>query len=113
MSKTRRTVKSSAKPGTVGRSQIRAAARQIATETRDGRRPELPPSVEPPIEPLSERELEVLRLLASGRTSREISHELYVSYGTTMAHTANISRKLDAHNRAEMINSAKALGLLD
>jgi DNA-binding CsgD family transcriptional regulator len=76
-------------------------------------RPEPPPSVVPPIEPLSERELEVMRLLASGRTNREISHELYVSHGTTKAHTANIYRKLDAHNRAEMINRAKTLGLLD
>jgi ATP/maltotriose-dependent transcriptional regulator MalT len=83
------------------------------TESGDGGRPEPPPSVEPPIEPLSERELEVMRLLASGRTNREISHELYVSHGTVKAHAANIYRKLDAHNRAEMISRAKALGLLD
>lgn len=76
-------------------------------------RPELAPSVEPLDEPLSEREIEVMRLLASGRTNREISHELYISHGTAKAHAANIYRKLDVHNRAEMVNRAKALDLLD
>jgi DNA-binding CsgD family transcriptional regulator len=75
--------------------------------------PELSPSAKPLDEPLSEREIEVLRLLASGRTNREISHELYVSHGTVKAHAANIYRKLDVHNRAEMVNRAKALGFLD
>ena len=71
------------------------------------------PSVEPPAEPLSEREVEVMRLLASGKTNREIAHELYVSVGTVKAHTANIYRKLGAHNRAEMIGRARSLDLLD
>jgi DNA-binding CsgD family transcriptional regulator len=74
--------------------------------------PEPDAAVDLPVEPLSERELEVMRLLASGRTNREIAHELYVSHGTVKAHTANIYRKLGAHNRAEMISRARTLGLL-
>lgn len=69
-------------------------------------------AAEPPAEPLSEREVEVTRLLASGRTNREIAHELYVSHGTVKAHTASIYRKLGVHNRAEMIGRARALRLL-
>lgn len=83
-----------------------------SSESWDENRREISPSAEPLDEPLSEREIEVMRLLASGRTNREISHELYVSHGTVKAHAANIYRKLDVHNRAEMVNRAKALGLL-
>jgi DNA-binding CsgD family transcriptional regulator len=92
--------------------------REIAKEggadgpPQEGERREPAPPVEPPVEPLSEREVEVARLLASGRTNREIAHELYVSHGTVKAHTANIYRKLGAHNRAEMIGKARSLGLL-
>ncbi len=84
-----------------------------SSESRDEDRSELSPSTGPLDEPLTEREIEVMRLLASGRTNREISHELYVSHGTVKAHAANIYRKLDVHNRAEMINRAKTLDLLD
>ena len=81
-----------------------------AAERRDEERPPLP--AEALDDPLSERELEVMKLLASGRTNREISHELYVSHGTVKAHAANIYRKLGAHSRAEMISRARTLGLL-
>ena len=81
-----------------------------AAERRDEER--LPPPAEALDDPLSERELEVMKLLASGRTNREISHELYVSHGTVKAHAANIYRKLGAHSRAEMISRARTLGLL-
>jgi DNA-binding CsgD family transcriptional regulator len=83
------------------------------SEAGNEKLPKLSPSAKPLDEPLSEREIEVLRLLASGRTNREISHELYVSHGTVKAHAANIYRKLDVHNRAEMVNRAKALGFVD
>lgn len=84
-----------------------------ASETHDETAPEPTPSSEALEEPLSEREVEVMKLLASGRTNREIASELYVSNGTVKAHTANIYRKLDAHNRAEMMSKANALDLLD
>jgi ATP/maltotriose-dependent transcriptional regulator MalT len=63
-------------------------------------------------DPLSERELEVLRLLASGRTNSEVARDLFVSVGTVKSHTGNIYRKLDAKNRAEALTRARELELL-
>jgi DNA-binding CsgD family transcriptional regulator len=63
-------------------------------------------------DPLSERELEVLTLLASGRTNSEVAGDLFVSVGTVKSHTGNIYRKLDAKNRAEAIARARELELL-
>ena len=63
-------------------------------------------------EPLSERELEVLSLLASGRTNSEVARDLFVSVGTVKSHTGNIYRKLDAKNRAEAVSRAGDLNLL-
>lgn len=54
-------------------------------------------------DPLSVRELEVLGLLASGRTNSEIARDLFVSLGTVKSHTGNIYRKLGAKNRAEAV----------
>jgi ATP/maltotriose-dependent transcriptional regulator MalT len=64
------------------------------------------------VEPLSERELEVLTLLASGRSNREIARDLFVAVGTVKTHTNNIYRKLDARNRAEALARARSLKLL-
>jgi DNA-binding CsgD family transcriptional regulator len=63
-------------------------------------------------DPLSERELEVLRLLASGKTNSEAARDLFVSVGTVKSHTGNIYRKLGARNRAEALARARGLGLL-
>jgi ATP/maltotriose-dependent transcriptional regulator MalT len=63
-------------------------------------------------EPLSEREIEVLILLASGRTNSEVARDLFVSVGTVKSHTGNIYRKLDARNRAEALARARELRLL-
>src|SRR5215210_273568 len=63
-------------------------------------------------EDLSERELEVLALLASGRTNSEIARDLYVAVGTIKAHVNNIYRKLGARNRAEVLARARDLELL-
>jgi LuxR family maltose regulon positive regulatory protein len=64
------------------------------------------------IEPLTGRELEVLRLIALGRTNQEIARQLIVSPGTVKAHTASIYRKLDVANRTEAVACARQLGLL-
>jgi DNA-binding CsgD family transcriptional regulator len=64
------------------------------------------------VEPLSERELEVLSLLASGRTNSEVARDLFVSVGTVKSHTGNIYRKLDARNRAEALARARELKVL-
>jgi DNA-binding CsgD family transcriptional regulator len=65
-----------------------------------------------PEEPLSERELEVLALLASGRTNAEIARDLFVALGTVKSHVNNIYRKLGAANRAEAVNNAREMRLL-
>ena len=63
-------------------------------------------------EPLSGREVEVLTLLASGRSNREIARELLVAVGTIKTHTNNIYGKLGAKNRAETLARARMAGLL-
>ena len=63
-------------------------------------------------EPLSERELEVLALLASGRTNAEIARDLYVAVGTVKSHSGNIYRKLEAANRTEAVSRAREMNLL-
>ncbi len=64
------------------------------------------------LEPLSERELEVLHLIAMGRTNREIARQLIVAPGTVKAHAASIYRKLDVANRTEAVSRARQLGIL-
>ena len=64
------------------------------------------------VEPLSQRELEVLQLIALGRTNQEIARQLIISPGTVKAHTASIYRKLDVVNRTEAAARARQLGIL-
>ena len=64
------------------------------------------------IEPLSERELEILQLIAEGLTNQEIASKLYLSLNTVKAHTRNIYGKLDVHRRTEAVARARALGVL-
>ena len=64
------------------------------------------------IEPLSDREIEVLHLIAEGLTNPEIAARLILSPHTIKAHTRNINGKLGAHNRTEAVTKARALGVL-
>jgi len=64
------------------------------------------------IEPLSEREVEVLRLIAQGRSNPEIAEELIIALGTVKAHTSSIYRKLDVRSRTEAVLRAQKLGIL-
>ncbi len=61
---------------------------------------------------LTKRELEVLQLMALGRTNQEIARQLIVAPGTVKAHTASIYRKLDAANRTEAVARARQSGIL-
>ena len=63
-------------------------------------------------DPLSEREREVLRLLALGHTNQEIAQELYISVRTAESHRAHIMQKLRLATRAELVRYALAQGLL-
>jgi LuxR family maltose regulon positive regulatory protein len=75
-----------------------------------------PPTTDVPeprmIEPLSEREIEVLHLIAEGLTNQEIANRLYLSLNTVKVHTRNIYGKLDAHHRIGAVSRGKALGIL-
>jgi two-component system response regulator NreC len=64
-------------------------------------------------DPLSEREHEILRLLALGHTNQEIAGELYLSVRTVETHRAHIMQKLRISTRAELVRYALAHGMLD
>jgi two-component system response regulator NreC len=65
-----------------------------------------------PAERLTERERDVLRLLARGHTNAEIAHELHLSVRTVEAHRASVRTRLGASNRSELVDAARELGLL-
>jgi len=80
-------------------------ARMVAAETAERRRAE--------DDPLSDREREVLRLLALGHTNQEIAKELYISVRTAETHRAHIMQKLRLSSRAELVRYALSEGLLE
>jgi DNA-binding NarL/FixJ family response regulator len=70
------------------------------------------PRAEQPAPLLTEREREVLDLIAAGSTNREIAETLYLSPHTVKEHTSALYRKLRARNRAEAVQRAQRIGLL-
>jgi two-component system response regulator DesR len=70
------------------------------------------PTSEQPAPLLSEREHEVLDLIAGGSTNREIADRLFLSPHTVKEHTSALYRKLQARNRAEAVQRAQRIGLL-
>ncbi|HKG45068.1 MAG TPA: response regulator transcription factor [Gaiellaceae bacterium] len=80
-------------------------ARLVAADTAERRRAEE--------NPLSEREAEVLRLLALGHTNQEIAKQLYISVRTAETHRAHIMQKLRLSSRAELVRYALDHGLLE
>jgi ATP/maltotriose-dependent transcriptional regulator MalT len=64
------------------------------------------------LEPLSDREREVLRLLATGLANKEIAQTLVIAVGTVKQHLKSIYGKLEVHNRTEAASRARDLGLL-
>jgi two-component system response regulator NreC len=80
-------------------------ARLVAAESEERRRAEE--------DPLSERESEVLRLLALGHTNQEIAKQLFISVRTAETHRAHIMQKLRISSRAELVRYALERGLMD
>jgi LuxR family maltose regulon positive regulatory protein len=72
----------------------------------------LPPTEQNLIEPLSQRELEVLQLLAGGYANQEIASELIIALSTVKRHVSNIYGKLDVNNRTTAVARARELDLL-
>jgi DNA-binding NarL/FixJ family response regulator len=70
------------------------------------------PSAAPPREPLTDRELEVVKLVARGRTNEEIAGELFVSLSTVKTHLGSVHRKLGTRNRVETAAWAWESGLM-
>lgn len=66
----------------------------------------------PALEPLSERERDVVHLLALGHTNQEIGKKLYISVRTVDTHRAHIMRKLQLETRAELVMFALANGII-
>ena len=71
-------------------------------------------AVAPPglAEPLTDRELDVLRLLAAGKSNQRIAHDLVVALDTVKKHVTHILGKLDAANRTEAVARARQFGLI-
>jgi two-component system response regulator NreC len=72
-----------------------------------------PPAPDGPPDDLSERELEVLRMVALGHTNSEIAAQLYLSARTVETHRAHVQQKLRVNTRAELVRYALDHGLLD
>ena len=70
------------------------------------------PRPQPLVDPLSERELEVVRLLAEGRSNREIAAELFLAEGTVKNHVTNVLTKLGVRDRTQAALRARALQLI-
>jgi LuxR family maltose regulon positive regulatory protein len=64
------------------------------------------------IDPLTDRELEILERLAHRYSNKEIAAELFISPATVKRHTINIYQKLAVHNRREAVEKARALSLI-
>jgi len=64
------------------------------------------------VEPLSERELEVLQLIAAGLSNRDIAQNLFLSISTVKVHTYNLYGKLGVHSRTQAVRRAVGLGIL-
>ncbi len=89
--------------------QPSVAARVVAEFARLS---EQSPSAASLAEPLSPREVEILRLLASGATNREIANQLVLAEGTVKNHVTNILTKLDVSDRTRAAIKAKEIGLI-
>jgi DNA-binding NarL/FixJ family response regulator len=90
--------------------QPSVAAKLVAEFARLSRQPSARPAGL--AEPLSEREIEVLRLLSSGSSNKEIASQLYIAEGTVKNHITSILAKLEVSDRTQAALKARELGLI-
>jgi LuxR family maltose regulon positive regulatory protein len=83
----------------------------VGRQASPGKMEGLPPA-QPLIDPLSQRELEILRLIAQGLSNREISTRLFLALDTVKGHNRRIFDKLEVERRTEAVARARELGLL-
>jgi LuxR family maltose regulon positive regulatory protein len=86
------------------------AAFEAEKRKSEGKSPLSP--TQPLIEPLSQRELKILQLIAQGLSNREIGERLFIALDTVKGHNRNIFDKLQVQSRTEAIARARELGLL-
>jgi LuxR family maltose regulon positive regulatory protein len=77
-----------------------------------GQAPAPPAGPPPPLEPLSDREILVLRYLPTNLSAQQIASELHISHNTVRTHLRHLYAKLGTHRRSDTVERARALGLL-
>lgn len=87
-------------------------AHRLLAAFGDGERDTTRSSSQLLVEPLSDRELEILQLIAHGLSNREIGERLYIALDTVKGHNHRIFGKLGVHRRTEAVDRARKLGLL-
>ncbi|MCP5101100.1 MAG: response regulator transcription factor [Chloroflexi bacterium] len=92
--------------------QPSVAAKVVAEFTRMAGKTAVSPSPSPLVEPLSNRELEILKLVATGASNREIANTLFIAEGTVKNHVTNILGKLEVRDRTQAALKARDLGLI-
>jgi LuxR family maltose regulon positive regulatory protein len=104
------------RPEPDGQDVVRRHATRLLAAAEHERRltEEAPPAngAQPLVDPLSDRELEVLRLLDSELTGPEIARRLFVSLNTLRTHTRHVFTKLEVTNRSGAVRRGRELGLL-
>ena len=92
---------------------LQAFATQPNGKAREPKRDVSSATLSALIEPLSDRELELLQLVTGGRSNKEIAESLFITVGTVKKHLNNIFGKLNTKNRTEAVARARELGLVD
>ena len=92
--------------------QPSVAAKVLAEFTRLNKSSTAVPKAQPLVEPLSSRELEILAVLATGASNKEIASKLYIAAGTVKNHITNILGKLGVRDRTQAALKAKELNLI-
>jgi ATP/maltotriose-dependent transcriptional regulator MalT len=90
-----------------------ATQKQERSETGPAREVVTQPLIQPLLDPLSARELEVLELLTQGASNQEIAHHLTVTIHTVKRHVSNIFAKMDVTNRTQAVARSRELGFFN